>query len=47
MIQHHGWSLTELENMLPYERTIYVTLLQQWVKQENERVRQENRKMKG
>jgi|TARA_B100001964_G_C14116481_1_gene546327 hypothetical protein len=47
MIQHHRWSLTELENMLPYERTIYVTLLQQWIKEENERVRQENRKMKG
>ena len=47
MIQHHGWSLTELENMLPYERIIYVTLLQNWIKQENERVKEENRKMKG
>jgi len=47
MIQHHGWSLTELENMLPYERIIYVTLLQNWIKQENERVKAENRKMKG
>ncbi len=47
MIQHHGWSLTELENMLPYERTIYVNLLQNWIKEENERIRTENRKMKG
>ena len=47
MIQHHGWRLTELENMLPYERTIYVTLLQNWIKEENERIRAENRKMKG
>ena len=47
MIQHHGWSLTELENMLPYERIIYVTLLQNWIKQENERVKIENRKQKG
>ena len=46
MIQHHRWSLTELENMLPYERTIYVTLLQQWIKEENERVRAENAKMR-
>ena len=38
MIQHHKWSLTELDNMLPYERQIYVTLLQQWIKEENERV---------
>ena len=42
MIQHHDWSLTELENMLPYERAIYVMLLQEWVKEENERIRAEN-----
>ena len=46
MIQHHGWSLTDLDNMMPYERTIYVTLLQSWIKQENERVRAENAKMR-
>ena len=44
MIQHHKWSLTELENMLPYERQIYVMLLQQWIKEENERVREQNAK---
>ena len=27
MIQHHNWSLTELENMLPWEREIYVGML--------------------
>ena len=27
MIQHHNWSLTELENMLPWEREIYSGLL--------------------
>ena len=46
MIQHHKWSLTELDNMIPYERQIYVTLLQQWVKEENQRVKDENAKMK-
>ena len=46
MIQHHNWSLTELDNMLPYERQIYVTLLQQWIKEENQRVKDENAKMK-
>ena len=44
MIQHHKWSLTELDNMLPYERQIYVTLLQQWVKEENERQKEQQRK---
>jgi hypothetical protein len=46
MIQHHKWSLTELGNLIPFERQIYVTLLQQWIKEENERVRAQNAKMK-
>jgi len=46
MIQHHKWSLTELDNMIPYERQIYVTLLQNWIKEENQRVKEENAKMK-
>ena len=47
MIQHHDWSLTELDNMLPYERHIYVMLLQEWIKEENQRTIEANRKMKG
>jgi len=27
MMQHHKYSLTELENMIPFERQIYVKLL--------------------
>ena len=27
MLQHHKWSLFELENMMPWEREIYVGLL--------------------
>ena len=46
MIQHHKWSLTELDNMLPYERQIYVRLLMQWIKEENQRVKEENARMK-
>ena len=41
MIQHHQWSLTELEDMMPYEREIYVTLLTNWVQEENERIKQQ------
>ena len=47
MIQHHDWSLTELDNMIPFERAIYVMLLQEWIKEENARVEEQNRKMKG
>ncbi len=47
MIQHHKWSLTELENMVPFERSVYVMLLQQWISEENEKIAEQNRKMKG
>ena len=46
MIQHHKWSLAELDTMIPFERQIYVSLLQQWIKEENERVRAQNAKMR-
>jgi hypothetical protein len=38
MMQHHKYSLTELENMLPWERTIYVDLLVKYLKEEKERL---------
>ena len=40
LIQHHKWSLTEIENMLPYEREVYLALLAEHVKKENQRVRE-------
>ena len=46
MIQHHNWSLTELENMIPFERAIYVEMLQHWIKEENARIEAQNKKMK-
>ena len=47
MIQHHKWSLTEIEDMLPFERTLYSELLVQWVQEENSRIEEQNRKTKG
>ena len=32
--------------MMPWEREIYVGLLSEWVKEENERIEKENAKMK-
>lgn len=42
MVQHHNWSLTELDNMLPWEREVYVTLLVKHVAEENERIKKQN-----
>ena len=38
-MQHHKYSLTELDNMIPFEREIYVQLLIQHIQEENERLR--------
>ena len=35
LMQHHKYSLTELENMLPWEREIYLSLLKQYIEEEN------------
>ena len=31
----HDFSITELEEMIPFERDIYVVLLKQWIEEEN------------
>ena len=46
MIQHHKWSLSDIENMIPFERQVYVLLLRQWLEEENKRIADQNRKMK-
>ena len=45
-MQHHKYSLTELENMMPWEIEIYMGLLMQWIKEENERLEKEKQKTK-
>jgi len=47
MMQHHKYSLTELEEMMPFEREIYVTLLIDHVKKENEKAKEQEAKMKS
>ena len=39
MMQHHKYSLSELDAMLPWEREIYVAMLVEHVKAENERAK--------
>ena len=41
-MQHHKYSLSEIENMMPFERQVYVSLLMQYLeqlKQEQEKQR--------
>ena len=44
LMQYHKYSLEELENMIPFERDIYITLLVDYIKKENERIQQQNNK---
>ena len=46
-MQHHKYSLTELENMMPWEREIYVGLVVEHVTEENRKMEEQNRKMKN
>jgi hypothetical protein len=39
MMQHHKYSLSELNEMMPWEREIYVSLLVQHIKEENEKAK--------
>ena len=40
MMQHHKYSLTELDNMMPWEREIYVAMLTDYIEEENEKLKQ-------
>ena len=39
MMQHHKYSLTELDNLMPFERDIYVELLVNYIREENDRIK--------
>lgn len=36
LAQHHKYSISDIENMLPYERDIYFTMLIEYIKEQNE-----------
>jgi len=39
LMQHHKYSLTELDNMLPWERQVYIDMLVKWLEEENNRLK--------
>jgi len=46
MMQHHKYSLSELENMIPWERSIYISLLVKYLEEEKERINQQKQSRK-
>lgn len=41
-MQHHKYSLYDLENMLPWEREIYIMLIKEYIQEENNKIEQQN-----
>ena len=41
MVTHYKYSLSELENMMPWEREVYVGLMLQYIEEEKMRIEQE------
>ena len=45
-MQHHKYTLADLENMLPWEREIYVDMLIQYIKDEKEKAKRKQQQGK-
>jgi hypothetical protein len=43
-MQHHNYSLIELENMMPWEREIYLGLLMNYLEEEKKKREEEQRR---
>tara|TARA_B100000927_G_scaffold277737_1_gene259657 strand:+ start:2624 stop:2767 length:144 start_codon:yes stop_codon:yes gene_type:complete len=41
-MQHHKYSLAELDNLFPWEKEVYVGLLVKFLKDEKEKARRDN-----
>jgi hypothetical protein len=42
LIQYHHWSIGEIEDMFPWERDIYLILLEQHLEEEEQRLKKAN-----
>ena len=43
-MNHHHYSLSDLDNMMPWEREIYVDMLIEHIKEENKKQEEQNRR---
>ncbi len=42
-MQHHNYALSELDNMMPWEREIYIDMLTEFISEENKKIEEQNR----
>jgi hypothetical protein len=43
LMQYHKYSLSDIENMIPWEREIYLALLENHIREEEEKASKANR----
>jgi hypothetical protein len=47
LIQHHKWSLSDINDIMPWEKYIYVDLLNAFLREEEEKVKQRENERKN
>lgn len=47
LMKFHKYTLEDLENMIPWEREVYIILVENWVKEQNDRARERESKQRG
>ena len=43
-MQHHNYSLSDIENMIPWERDIYLDMLTTHIEEENKKIKDQNKR---
>tara|TARA_B100000287_G_C20098901_1_gene569520 strand:- start:240 stop:386 length:147 start_codon:yes stop_codon:yes gene_type:complete len=46
-MHNHDWSLSDIEDMIPWERDVYLIKIEQWIQEENERHREQQRRQQN
>jgi len=44
LIHHHKWDMQYIDNLMPWEKEIYVTLLVNFLKEEEKRMKEQQAK---
>ena len=46
LMNHHKWNLSEVEDLIPWEKQVYVDLLEDWIKQKEQEAKDQEQAMK-
>ena len=41
LMQHHKYSLSDIESLMPWEKSLYVNMLMRYIEEENEKIKQQ------